>query len=109
LEDRPLPALIEWEKSNSRVFAIPTAAEGAYIAGIYQVRHFQQNIDQRKLLKGGKHADSFVVAKAAVERRTVVTEESIRPNAVRIPNICQHFSVPCTSLEGFMEAEEWEF
>lgn len=109
LEDRPLPALVEWEKSNGHVFPTPTAAEGAFIARIYSVRHFQLNIEQRKLLKGGKHADSFVVAKAAIEGRAVVTEESIKPNAVRIPNICQHFGVPCFSLEGFMEAEGWEF
>ena len=109
LEDRPLPALVEWERTNSHIFTMPTAAEGAFIARIYSVRHFQQNIEQRKLLKGGKHADSFVVAKAAVEGRTVVTEESIKPNAVRIPNICQHFNVPCLTLEAFMDAEGWEF
>lgn len=109
LEDRPLPTLVDWEKANGHIFATPTAAEGAFIVRIYNVPHFQQNIEQRKLLKGGKHADAFVIAKAAVEGRTVVTEESIRPNAVRIPNICDHFNVPCFSLENFMDAEGWEF
>jgi hypothetical protein len=33
------------------------------------VRHFQQNIEQQKLLKGGKNAEPFVIARAAVEGR----------------------------------------
>ena len=88
---------------------MPTAAEGAFVAKIYGVPHFQQNIEQQKLLKGGRHADSFVIAKAAVEGRSVVTLETMKPNAVKIPNICAHFEVSCLSLEEFMEAEGWEF
>lgn len=70
---------------------------------------FQQNIEQQKLLKGGNNADPFVIAKAAVEERTVVTMELFKPNAVKIPNICRHFKVPCLTLQEFMEAEGWEF
>jgi Domain of unknown function (DUF4411) len=76
---------------------------------IYSVTHFQQNIEQQKLLKGGKNADPFVIAKAAIDGRAVVTMEQLRPNAVKIPNICQHFSVKCLSLEEFMEEEGWQF
>jgi hypothetical protein len=60
-------------------------------------------------LKGGRNADGFVIARAAVEGRMVVTLEQSRPNAAKIPNICQQFKVPCFSLEEFMEAEGWEF
>ena len=89
---------------------MPTAAEGAFIARIYSVRHFQQNIEQRKLLKGGKHSGiPSWWRRRPLKGRTVVTEESIKPNAVRIPNICQHFNVPCLTLEAFMDAEGWEF
>jgi hypothetical protein len=35
--------------------------------------------------------------------------EQLKPNAAKIPNICDHFSVPCFDLEEFMEAEGWEF
>jgi hypothetical protein len=76
---------------------------------IYAVRHFQQNIEQQKILKGGKNADAFVIAKAGVERGTVVTMEVLKPNAAKIPNICEHFSIPCLSLEKFMEEEDWQF
>ena len=44
-----------------------------------------------------------------VEGRTVVTMESLKPNAARIPNICEHFGVRCMDLEEFMEAEGWKF
>jgi hypothetical protein len=73
------------------------------------VPHFQQNLEQQKLLKGGLNADPFVIARAAVEQRTVVTMEKLKPHAAKIPNICQHFGVACMTLEEFMEAENWQF
>ena len=83
--------------------------EGLFVAQIFSIRHFQQNIEQKKLYKGGYNADPFVVAKAAIIRGTVVTMEEHAPNAAKIPNICERFDIPCLSLEKFMEAESWEF
>jgi hypothetical protein len=99
----------EWAKVHSNLFAAPTAAEGGFVSQIYRVTHVQQNIEQRKILRGGKCADPFVIAKAAIERRSVVTVEELKPNAVKIPNICQHFGIQCYSLEEFMRMERWEF
>jgi Domain of unknown function (DUF4411) len=73
------------------------------------VSHFQHNIEQQKLLRGGKMADPFVIAKAAVNGGAVVTMEKFKPNSAKIPNICKHFSVECLLLEEFMEREGWEF
>lgn len=101
--------LQQWANKHHELFATPTAAEGAFVAQIYRITHFQQNMEQQKLLKGGKNADPFVVAKAAVEHRTVVTMEQFKPNAAKIPNICKHFSVKCLTLEEFMQEEGWEF
>lgn len=101
--------LRDWANDNNGLFSTPTAAEGAFVATIYGVRHFQQNIEQQKLLKGGLNADPFVIARAAVENRTVVTMELFKPNGAKIPNICRHFGVPCMTLEEFMEAEGWQF
>ena len=39
----------------------------------------------------------------------VVTQESERPHAAKIPNICEHFGVDWTNLKGFMERENWSF
>ena len=44
---------------------------------------------------------------AAVARE--LTKEKLKPNAVKIPNICEHFMVPYLDLEGFMEKEDWTF
>jgi hypothetical protein len=88
IEDGAPENLLEWAKQHVDLFATPTAAEGAFVARIYSVPHFQQNIEQQKLLKGGKNADPFVIAKAAVEDRAVVTMEQFKLNAAKIPNIC---------------------
>ncbi len=107
--DGPVEGLREWAGAQEEFFAIPNAAEGAFVAKTYSVPHFQQNIEQRKLLKGGRNADPFVIAKAAVEGRYVVTIEEYKPNGAKIPNICRHFGVDCLSLEEFMEQEGWSF
>ena len=109
INDSSIEALREWAKSHKDIFTTPTAEEGAFVRRIFAVQHFQQNIEQRKLYKGGYNADAFVVAKAAIIKGTVVTLEELRPNAVKVPNICKHFDIPCTSLEEFMETERWEF
>jgi hypothetical protein len=109
IEDSSIAELREWAKNNQAVFTVPNAAEGAFVAKIYGVAHFQQNIEQQKLLKGGRNADPFVIAKAATDGKTVVTMELLKPNAAKIPNICKHFSIPCLTLEQFMEAEGWQF
>jgi Domain of unknown function (DUF4411) len=108
LED-DMDASRQWAAMNAAIFHVPCAAEASFIASIYAVPHFQQNIEQQKLLKGGKLADPFVIAKASVEGKTVVTTEKWKPNSVKIPNICRHFDVPCLSLQEFMETQGWRF
>ena len=55
------------------------ADEGAFIAGIFQVRHFQNNNEGKKLLRGGLLANPFVIARAAVAGATVVTMATFKP------------------------------
>lgn len=109
IEDGPVETLREWTAQNGELFTMPNAEEGAFVTRIYAVQHFQQNIERQKLLRGGRNADPFVIAKAAVTNRTVVTMERRQPTAVKIPNICDHFGIPCATLEDFMETEGWEF
>ena len=99
----------EWAKANEKLFATPDAKEGAFVGQIYSVAHFQANIEKQKLFKGGRNADAFVVARAFAIGGTVVTMERLKPNAVKIPNICAQFKIPFLDLEGFMESEGWEF
>ncbi|MBN8830378.1 MAG: DUF4411 family protein, partial [Sphingomonadales bacterium] len=107
--DGPVETLRDWAGEREEFFHIPVAAEGRFVGQIYGVVHYQQNIEQRKLVKGGRNADPFVIAKAATEGRCVVTMEQFKDNGTKIPNICDHFGVDCLSLEAFMEREGWEF
>jgi Domain of unknown function (DUF4411) len=109
LEDNAPTGCLGWAKAHKDVFTNPTAAEGAFVGSIYAVPHFQQNIERKKLYKGGKNADPFVITKASVDASVVVTLENHPPNAAKIPNICDHFDVKCMNLEEFMEAENWSF
>lgn len=100
---------LDWATTNQSLFTTPDANEGAFVASIYAVEHFQANIERQKVLQGGRNADPFLIARAAAIKGTVVTMEQLKPNAAKIPNICQHFEVPCVDLRGFMEKEDWIF
>jgi Domain of unknown function (DUF4411) len=109
IEDGPIESLRTWAGNNEQIFSIPTAEEGAFVAEIFAIDHFQQNIERQKLLKGGHNADPFIVARAAVADCPVVTMEQLKPNSAKIPNICEHFDIECLTLEQFMEREGWQF
>ena len=93
IEDSALLNLRDWANDHQEVFPTPTASEAEFVGKIYGVKHFQQNIEQQKLLKGGRNADPFVIARAVIDRGTVVTMELLKPNAARIPNkgLCRKF------------------
>lgn len=99
----------EWAAQFPEFFTTPTTSEASFLTRIYSVPQFQQNIEQRKLLMGGKNADAFVIAKAKAVDGTVVTLEKRSQTGVKIPDICCHFGIRCVSLEKFMEAVEWRF
>lgn len=101
--------LTEWAKNHKKVFQEPSAEEALFLLEIFKIRNFQQALEQKKRLRGGAFADPFVIAKAKILNCTVVTEEKLKPNAAKIPNICKHFKVDCINLESFMEKEGWKF
>lgn len=107
--DGPDENLIDWTADNKQVFTTPNADEGIFVGKIFAVKHFQQIIERKKLIRGGRNADPFVIAKAAAIEGTVVSLEKEKPNGAKIPNICGHFDISCMSLEDFMEEEGWKF
>jgi len=109
IQASPVEALRDWAEKNKALFPPPTAQEAIKVAQIYAVPHFQQNIEQKKLLNGGYVADPFVIAKAMELRGTVVTIERPKPHGTKIPNICMHFGIACLDLEQFMDREGWRF
>lgn len=108
-------ALAHWSKSNSKIFLPPAASEAAFIAEMFRAQQFQFLVQKQKMLEGGPLADPFVIAKAKQLNATVVTQEgyradgTIKPNAAKIPNVCQYFKINCLNLERFMEQENWSF
>jgi hypothetical protein len=101
--------LNDWIGRNGALFHPPTEAEIGFVREIFTVRHFEQLVPQRARLEGTPVADPWVIARARITSRVVVTEESDRPNAARIPNVCRHFGVDCTDMEGLLRREGWTY
>ena len=101
--------VLAWAKQNKQIFTTPSAAELQFVAQIFQIKHFQNLIGEQQRLKGTPVADPFVIACAKIKGGTVVTEEQLKPQAAKIPNVCAHFNVPCIDLEKFMQQQAWAF
>ena len=101
--------LTQWTKANPSFFPIPTSDEMTYVSEIFKQPHFQAMIEKRKRLEGQPVADPFVIARARALSGCVVAKEKYKPNAAKIPNICAHFKVDYSDLEGFMKRMGWAF
>jgi len=103
------PHLRDWIASHKGIFLPPVTAETEFVAKIFAVPAFLQLVKQRQTLKSGPCGDPFLIASAMIKSGCVVTEETKRENAIRIPNVCEHFGISCVNLEGLMEREGWTF
>lgn len=101
--------LVEWIKLHKNIFTTPGPAVMRFVKEIFSVPHFEASLPDRTRLGNTPFADPFVIAQAKVMNYCVVTQESERPHAAKIPNICEHFDVDWTNLQGFMEREGWAF
>ncbi len=101
--------LTDWVKDNGDLFYAPLGNEFSFVSSIFEVQHFQALIRNQERLEGKPVADPFVIAKADAVGGCVVTSEVFKPNAAKVPNVCQHFGVESMSLEEFMESENWTF
>ncbi|EWC49100.1 hypothetical protein XAR_4419 [Xanthomonas citri pv. glycines str. 8ra] len=50
-----------------------------------------------------------MIAAAQVRGFAVVTTEVYKPQAAKVPNICQHFNVRCIDLEQFMAEQKMTY
>jgi hypothetical protein len=103
------PHLRTWTEENKSIFLVPTPEELAFVRRVFAVGHFRQLVSEKQRLKGSPVADPFVVAAAAFKKGCVVTEEVRKDHAAKIPNVCEHFSIECTNLEGVMAREGWVY
>lgn len=105
----PNPHVQAWLNTNKHIFQVPQAAELQVVAQILAIPHFQALIGMKQQLNGTPVADPFVIALAKSSGGTVVTEEELKPNAAKVPNVCLHLGVPCMNLEEFMQVQGWSF
>jgi len=99
-----------WAKEQKNIlFLESTVEELEFVAQIFQVQHFQAMIRKQERLKGKPVADPFVIARAKIFGSCVVTQEKKTKNAAKIPNVCDHYGIRWTNLEGFMKEENWTF
>jgi len=101
--------MVEWARGHRELFVQPSVEEMQFVSQIFAIPHFRALIRKRETLEGTPVADPFLIAKANVDKRLLVTQETLKPNAAKIPNVCEQFGVQYTNLEGFMEREGWQF
>lgn len=102
--------LVEWKKKHRKLFLPPSEEETLFIARMFaEEPRFKALINPKKVVKGGRAADPFVIASAKVNNHVVVTQEKLSGGVVKIPFVCNHYDVECINFEGMMEREGWEF
>lgn len=104
-------ALKKWAEENKIIFTKPSAEEALFVREIFEANngHFQHNIKRQNILTGSPVADPFVVARAKIRSGILITEEVLKPEGSKIPNICEHFQISYSNLQGLMETEKWSF
>lgn len=100
-----------WEraKQHREIFLKPGSAEMGFVAEIFRVPHFRTLVGTTQVLQGSTVADPFIIACARELEGCVVTQEAVKPHAAKIPNVCEHFGVECTNVEGFLDRMGWKF
>lgn len=101
--------IITWVKEHKNIFRITNVEEMNFVNQILSTKNFGDMLRHEHRYEGKPCADPFIVAAAESSNGCVVTEESKKPNAPNIPNVCEYFNVDCTNLQGFMERENWKF
>ena len=99
--------ITKWAKARRGMFTKPSLEEQRIVFDI--VARFPDVIKKKNLLLGIPEADPFLIAKALVKGYTVMTLERKKPNAAKIPNICEHYEVPYISLFDFFARQGWRF
>ena len=106
----PETDLKRWARDNKKIFQPMSKEESHTISDIFkEYPKFQKMVGQKSRLQGKPVADPFIVAKAIHIQGTVVSEETVQKNGIKIPNLCKVKNVPCLKLKDFMKNENWSF
>lgn len=107
LEDYNDEFVAEWTKKNKKYFLKPSLEEQQLAKEI--LAKFPNLIKEDTILAGKPLADPFVIAQAKLNNCILVHQEKFKPNAHKIPNVCEHFNVNEISLFEFFRKEKWKF
>jgi len=99
--------IAEWAKLNKQIFIKPTIEEQLLIQQIL-AKH-PDLVKEEAILLGKPYADPFVIAQAKSHNCILVHSEKLKPNAHKIPNVCQDFGVAEIALFEFFRKEKWNF
>ncbi|MEW5937360.1 MAG: DUF4411 family protein [Candidatus Thermoplasmatota archaeon] len=106
--------LFKWAKSQSQMFVEPTKQQIEIVKEILEKYPRLVKLDRKY------DADPWVIA-LAIEmsrskqatlvqiKRIVVTEEKIRGNKIKIPYVCQKFTIECIDILDMFRMEGWKF
>lgn len=101
--------ILDWAENNRGIFLRPTQQEALFISKIFSVQKFQELVTVKARGRATPVADPFIIACAKIKNGCVITEEAFKPNSGKIPNVCEHFGIDCTNIEGLMKKERWQF
>jgi len=99
--------IAEWAKLNKQIFIKPTIEEQILVQQIL-AKH-PDLVKEEAILLGKPYADPFVIAQAKSHSCILVHSEKLKPNAHKIPNVCQDFGVAELALFEFFRKEKWKF
>ena len=99
--------IADWAKTNKQIFIKPSIEEQILVQQIL-AKH-PDLVKEEAILLGKPYADPFVIAQAKSHNCTLVHSEKLKPNAHKIPNVCQDFDVKEISLFEFFRKEKWTF
>ena len=107
-------AAYDWANSQPLLFAEPDKGVFDLVKEIMLTHREIGNIEKETPV-----ADPFVIALALFIRTAstvsecyVVTEERIAglgSNAIKIPNVCKAYDIPCIRMVDVFELEDWSF
>jgi len=99
--------LNEWCEGRKHLF-VPLD-EKVMKTTIEILARFERLVDTKKFRQ---QADPFVIALSIVRGASVVTAEThrrVESKAPKIPDVCDHYQVPCLSFLDLIRAEGWSF
>jgi hypothetical protein len=89
------------------IFLKPDMKEQEYVKEI--LKKHKELIRFKSIAGSAPVADPFIIAQAKCYNATLITNETLKPNAHNIPNICVEYKISYINLKEFFKEEKWKF